>query len=217
MRRLSRWSLGMVAALIGAPAAAISLGQIDDFQNGTTQNWVGGASPINIATGGPAGSGDRYLQISAANGNLGTNNSLRWAGDYLAAGVVALRFELDNAGPDPVALRITLFGPEGADAFTSTNEIVLPAASGWVSAEFALTQAELTHKQGTGTLADTLAGVSRLLIRHDPDEISPPTQQNVVSATLGIDNITAVPEPGTGLLVAAGIAVLAAARRTALR
>ena len=40
---------------------------------------------------GPAGAGDRYLQIRAAGGNLGTDNSAQWAGDYLGAGDVAAR------------------------------------------------------------------------------------------------------------------------------
>ena len=43
--------------------AQVSAGQVDDFEDGTVQNWIigitGPLSPINVATGGPAGVGFR--------------------------------------------------------------------------------------------------------------------------------------------------------------
>jgi hypothetical protein len=192
---------------VATPAIAITLGQIDDFQSGTLQGWAGGSSPTNIATGGPAGAGDRFLQISASNGNLGTKNTAQWTGDYTAAGVARLNFQLDNLGSTPLALRITLFGPGGN--FTSTNATVIPPGSGWVSVDFVLDNASLTQTQGFGTLADTMAAVDTLLIRHDPDPISPSGEPNPVTGTLGIDNIQALPEPAALLLQIAGVAALA--------
>lgn len=201
-----------ITALAGSPAAAISLGQVDDFQGGTTSNWGGGSFPTNIATGGPAGSGDRYLQISASSFHLGANNQAQWAGDYTAAGVTGLRLSLNNMGPDPVALRISLFGP-GNTTFTTTDEIVVAPGSGWITAQFAIDDTSLTRTLGTATLEATLAAVTRLLLRHDDDPISEPGLANPVSATLGIDNITAVPEPASGLLLALGLIALATRRR----
>ncbi len=217
---MRKWliSFWILTGLAASPALAVSLGQLDDFQGATTQSWGGRSTPTNITTGGPGGSGDRYLQISAASGNLGTNNLDQWRGSYPAAGVGALIFDLNNFGPDPVALRITLFGVGGS--FTSTTEAVLASGSGWVSIGFGVSETELTRTQGVGTLAQTLANVNTLLIRHDSDPISPPGQGNPVTATLGIDNVTAVPEPGSALLVVAGLAALAAspgARRGAAR
>jgi hypothetical protein len=213
--RMWNWLLCGCAmgALAGSPAAAISLGQIDDFQAGTLESWGGGANPTNVTTGGPAGSGDRYLQISADSSNLGTNNPVQWAGNYAAAGVTGIRLSLNNAGPDPVALRLNLFGPGGT--FTTTNEIELAPGGGWVTADLLIDNASLTRTAGTGTLAQTLANVTQVLLRHDPDPISAPMQGNPVAATLGIDNITAVPEPATGLLVALGLAALAGSRQRA--
>jgi hypothetical protein len=215
---LSSCSVLALALAFAAPAASISLPQIDDFQDGTLQNWSGGASPTNIATGGPAGSGDRFLQISSNNSNLGTSNVVQWTGNYTAAGVVKLNFELNNLGPNPLALRIALFGANAR--FTTTDETVLPPGSGWVSVDFVLDSASLTQTNGSATLAQTLANVDTLLIRHDPDPISPQGEQNPVTGTLGIDNITALPEPGAALLRIAGIAALGlahAARRRAAR
>jgi hypothetical protein len=143
--------LWIVAALAGWPAGAISVGQVDTFQADTLQGWGGGSAPTNVATDGPGGAGDRYLQIRAAGGNLGTDNAEQWAGDYLSAGITSLRFELQNQGANPVALRITVFGPNLATAFTAVDEFVLAPGSGWVSAEFALTQSALERKMAPRT------------------------------------------------------------------
>jgi hypothetical protein len=213
MRRRLLW-LAFLAALAGSPAAAISLGQVDAFQSGTL-GWGGRSSPTNVATGGPAGSGDAYLQIRATAFNLGANNTTQWSGNYLSAGVTGLDLHLNNFGPSQVALRLSLFGPGGT--FTTTNEIVLSAGSGWQALHLGLGELDLTRTVGAGTLAETLAAVDTLLLRHDPDPISPSGEQNSVTATLGIDNITAVPEPASGLLLALGIAAVACGRRVASR
>ncbi len=189
---------------VGDPGNACDV-QSHDFQDGTTEGWSGGSSPTNVATGGPGGAGDRYLQITAVSGNLGASVFAPWTGSYTAAGVSALSFDLNNFGPDPVALRISVFG---VATWTSTLATVLAPGSGWVTVVFGLGEADLTRTQGRFVLARTLGNVNTLLIRHDSDPISPQGESNPVTATLGIDNVTAVPEPGTGLLVAAGVATL---------
>ena len=50
-------------------ARAVSVGQIDDFEDGTLQGWMMGANNItathmtNITVGGPAGVDDNFLQV----------------------------------------------------------------------------------------------------------------------------------------------------------
>jgi hypothetical protein len=205
--------LGLIVWLAGTPAQAISFGQVDSFQAGTLQGWGGGSTPLNVATGGPAGAGDRFLQVRASSQNLGAENNEQWAGNYASAGVTSLRFQFENQGETALALRITLFGVDGLTAYTSLDELLVPAQSGWITAEFALSQTALVRTRGNESLAQTLASVSRLLIRHDPDPLSPPGDQNPVTAMLGIDDVTAVPEPGTALFVGTGLAALAARRR----
>lgn len=197
---------GLLTLLAASPAAGVMLGQVDDFQDGTLQGWGGGASPFNVSTGGPDGTGDRYLRISSLNGNLGANHLTHWTGDYVAEAIGSLEFHMNNLGATPLSIRITVFGPSGS--YSSTNATVLPASSGWVSVEFGLDSASLTQTSGFLTLEQTLEDVTTFALRHDPDPISPPGEQNPVTGTLGIDNVTALPEPGVIPPLALGSALL---------
>jgi hypothetical protein len=206
------------AGATGSVTAAITLGHVDDFQDGTVQLWSGNANPTNIASGGPAGVSDRYLRLSPAflPGPLGAYNNVQWSGNYLAAGVGQMGFALDNFGPDPVNLRVMLFTPGcsfGSGTCTvwaTTNALTLAPGSGWVSATFSLAQADLTRVTGSDSYAASLANVDRLLIRHDAGPASPNGSASPVTATLGIDNVTALPEPALALGLAAGAALVGA-------
>jgi hypothetical protein len=207
--------LGMASS----SARAIALNQVDDFQDGTLKGWTGGSSPTNVATGGPAGAGDRYLRISANGSNLGSFNNVQWAGDYSAATVGKIEMNLDNFGPNPVSLRVTLFtpgcssGPGTCTAWTSTTATTIAAGSGWVTASFSLAEADLTQVFGSGTYAASISNVERVLIRHDDGAPSPPGTTAPVTATLGIDNVKALPEPSTLFGVITGAALLAGSHR----
>ena len=219
MRALLISGFALLAMIEAVPALGITKGQLDDFQNGTLAAWGGGSGTgtvlTNLPNGGPEGMGDRYLQITASNSHLGTNNAAQWTGNYTAADVAKIRFLLNNTGANPLALRISVFGPGGT--FTTTNETVLDPGCGWVVADFLLDSASLTQTSGFGTLADTLANVSTVLIRHDPDPISGSGQGNPVTGQLGIDNIRALPEPGALAQLGAGIAALWLVQRSRSR
>jgi len=205
-----------LAPLLALCATAITPNHVDDFQDGTLQNWAGGSVPTNIANGGPGGAGDRYLQISASGNLLGTYNKVQWAGNYAAAGVKQVQMNLNNFVGQPLSLRITLLTPGcgiGATACTAwatTNATALASGSGWVTASFSIEQANLTRVLGSDSYAASMANIERLLIRHDP---GPPTAPGPgsgtpVTATLGIDNV--VPEPPGPLGLAAGAGLLGA-------
>src|SRR5712671_1482364 len=84
--------------------AGIVLNQIDTFQDGTLANWTNGAGaadPINIATGGPTGAGDHYLQVTSNGGNFAGSkltvfNTVQWSGNYTAAGVTFVEMDFKN-------------------------------------------------------------------------------------------------------------------------
>ena len=151
--------------------AAITAGQLDDFQGGATMGWTGGytVKPRHVAANGADGPADGFLEITTSNFHLGASNAVQWMGDYLAAGVQGIEAEFNPTGPDDVALRVLLFGPGGT--YASTNLAPLTTDDGWQRVRFSLDTADLTHvtgsfkvPDGTGVLADTLAAVTRLLV-----------------------------------------------------
>ena len=208
---------------------AISIGQIDSFGDGTLQDWRMGIPAVtnshmtNIADGGPAGTGDNFLQVfadgtSVSGGRLTFFNRLQWTGDYTAAGISAITMDLKNfSSSEALNLRLAInggFGPSfnmTGGVFATSASISLDSDSGWTRAVFSLLPGDLIAVSGSpggnatgNNVQATLANVLelRLLNSATPDWNGLP-----VVATLGIDNIHAVPLPpalalfGSGLIV----------------
>jgi hypothetical protein len=219
------------ACLLSLPAAVRAdpvVGQIDTFQDGTTQNWQVGpaappaAQPTNIVSGGPNGADDNYLRLTSLGGNgpgsklSAFNAGPQWTGNYLAAGVNALTMDLNNFGPSDLSLRLLVLGPFGPTgptslAFTS-DAIFLPAESGWTAVTFLIGPENLTA--GFGSITEALSGASELRLFHNPEPFFlGPGGNSIpsVQASLGVDNIraAAIPEPGTLALAATGLLPLA--------
>jgi hypothetical protein len=210
----------MAAAALSTPAAAVSVGQVDTFEDGTTQGWLVGllgatspAPPANQASGGPAGADDNFLLLTAI-GGVGAGNRLvvinlgQWAGDYTAAGVTAIRMDLRNLGDTELSLRMFIENPTAGpptDTAFSTTPFVLAPGSGWQSAVFPIAAADLTA--GAGSVATALSTATAIRIFHSAAAGFP---GEPIVAQLGVDNITAVPEPGAAWLMGLGLAGLAA-------
>jgi hypothetical protein len=237
MNGLARLGCVVLTVVILAPrlAGAVAIGQVDTFENLTTQGWfVPGPSanpPSNTPGGGPAGPADAYLTLNAigaggAGGRLSALNQAQWSGDYLAAGVALIRMDVNNFGPDDLSLRL-LFedfdesAPPGPpiNLALSSEAAFVPAGSGWTSVFFAIAPANLVALAGTAVAA--LSDTDTLRIFHNPVPTFPGPGVGIpsVSVSLGVDNITAraVPEPGTmallsTVLVAAGLLRLVRAR-----
>jgi hypothetical protein len=202
-----------------APAWSITAWQIDDFQDGTTAGWgvgvVSPVPPVNVASGGPDGAGDAYLELTSLGGGgpgsrLAVDNDLQWAGDYLAEGITGVVLDANLFSANPVSLRLGLIGPGGA--FASATPVVLPAFSGWQLAEFSLDAADLVAVSEGATLNLTLSNVTSLRVFHSA---GPPTlpaggipNGEPIVASLGFDNIEAIPEPAQPVFLAAGLATL---------
>jgi len=135
------------------------------------------------------------MEISTAGFHLATRNQSRaWTGNYLCAGVKAISMDLIHQGGNAdIRLRVSLFGPGGM--FSSIDRTPpLGDQLDWTRHSFGLTARDLVHVSGgTGRLEDTLRQVTKLLIRHDaPTPSAPGTHPPHVTASVGIDNITAV-------------------------
>jgi hypothetical protein len=231
MRHLS----GVVGVLLVSALSPISAFAVpilpDTFEDGTTMGWgVPGVSPnppTNIATGGPAGAGDNFLQLVAngsggPGGRLSVLNSLQWTGDYLAAGIAGIAMDVNNFGPADLVLRLLLedfegMGPPENLALT-VLDVVVPANSGWMSVFFDLSPAHLTVDT-FGTVVGALSDVDTLRIFHNPNPAFPGPGVGIppVTVTLGIDNIAAVqaqvPEPASILLLSGGFVAALMRRR----
>lgn len=185
----------------GSSALALSVGQMDDFEDGTTADWEVGllgavhpAPPLNIATGGPAGTGDNYVRLTSLGGagpgsRLAVVNQAQWTGDYVTAGGGAISLDVNNLGATDLSLRLLLSGPSTlVNVGISTVAVAVPASSGWMSVTFPIDAASLTTLEGSN--AALLGDVAEVRLVHNPNATS--TMPSVV-ATLGVDNIMLLP------------------------
>jgi len=224
---MPRWPLAqlfLVVAFAAQPAAAVTLGQIDTFEDGTTQGWVVGVGglgssptpPTNAPSNGPAGPDDGFLLLTAIGGEqpggrLSVLNLSQWAGDYAAAGVTAITMDVLNLGSTDLSLRLLFEDPVAgppSNVAASTLGISLPAGGGWTSVVFPIAPGDLTALMGT--VENALGGATVMRLFHASATAFP---GDPIVAQLGVDNVRAVPEPSATLLLACGLAALAGRRR----
>jgi hypothetical protein len=127
----------------------------------------GGVSPnppANIATGGPAGSGDRYLQNIATGGSgAGSRmvmfNARKWTGDYLTQRIDRISAQLANFGSTTLYMRVAIRGGSNSSVYCSASPFILAPDGRWRAADFDLTAAALTNVGGANTLEEVLSNV----------------------------------------------------------
>jgi hypothetical protein len=211
------WKTNMLRLLVpslayliaGSPIAAlgITLGQVDDFQDGGLNGWIGGgggsfaSAQMNIPSGGPSGTGDNYLQLAAGGTSgaprlLGVNQA-QWTGDVLGAGVGAIGMDLLNSSAAALSIRVAIregTGNSSTPGYVSTHAFSLPADNLWHHAVFLLDYADLTGVNSPAPLATDLASVAEFRLL-DAANVSLQGDQfgSSISAAFGVDNITAVP------------------------
>jgi hypothetical protein len=211
-------ALILLGLLLGSTASAVTQGQQDDFSV-NTQGWLRGAQ----ALGGPGGASDGYLRLvadgSGPNGRLVTFNQSQWSGDYLAAEVEAISLFLRNSGPQDVQIRLTLGtaagGPNAGGTWYVTDSVaVLPSGSGWSQVLFPLGSGEMTLVQGSQSHSDVMQGVVTLRLLHTT---TPSAFGDDVVATVGVDRVLALPEPGAAASLAGALAALGGCARRRAR
>lgn len=227
--RSFKWLFSAVIAsafTLQSPLLAANVGLVDSFEDGTTQGWrvnlVGmGAHPVpplNVTTNGPQGAGDNFLLITSLGGQgsasrLTAANTAQWSGDYSAAGIDAIAMDVNNFGNGDLFLRLAFedvtVGPPLHIAYSS-DPILVPQGSGWQSIIFPIAPAFLTA--GIGDVSAALMHTTVLRLYHsEADNFPNPTSPiPAVVAQVGVDNITALPEPSMALLLTIGGAALLA-------
>jgi hypothetical protein len=229
MKCSPHWTALFVSSLLAAPPIAcfgIVPPQIDDFQGGTTQNWTNGdlGPPFvaNVANGGPNGAGDRFLQVTStgtgtAGSRLITFNATQWTGNYNAAGTTGIAMDLKYIDPTSTIepIRIAIFDPLTFTGYASTDSVsggafALPNDGQWHHYVFSLTTNTMTAIGAPPPLSTELSSVPELRILSSS---IPSTSGDKIGATLGIDNITAVPEPAGFVVMGIGTVGLVYWRR----
>jgi hypothetical protein len=193
-----------VAALAASVPAqgAVTFGQLDDFQNGSTMGWdKGDASttpPTNVAAGGPRGEGDRFLQNVSEGFGPGSRqvilNKTQWAGDYNVAGVTRVDASLANFGTTPLFMRLALLTNASAYGTVNVDAVEIPPDGVWRRVSFDLTSDALGKIQGTESLAQVLSHVVTLRILSA--QAGPTQRGDVMESTIGVDDLRALRLPG---------------------
>lgn len=218
-------------------ARAVSVGQIDTFEDGTLQGWQQGNTSStadhmrNVSSGGPAGTNDNYLEVTSDstltfNGNrLTFLNRAQWTGDYTAAGITAIAMDVKNFCPcEPLNLRLGINASVVDSTGTSflggtfvTSAISLDSGSGWTRAVFSLRPEDLIAvdpARGNYVMGNdvqiTLANANELRLLNSA---TPDWNGLTVTSRLGIDNIQAIPLPPALALFGSGLVVLLTRRR----
>jgi len=214
-------ALGILALLAASSAGSgVMLGQVDDFEDASTMSWMEGLPspnpPENIPSGGPGGVDDNYLENESA-GGAGPGsaqvifNQSQWAGDYLTAGVTGIEAYMANFGSTDLDMRLALEGPAGSmEWYGSSSAVVIPAGQSWQPVSFSLEPGDLTQIQGAMSVTDVLSNVSEL--RFVAAAGAPDFRGDRVVSTLGVDDITAVPEPAGLFLLMIGLGAIGARR-----
>jgi hypothetical protein len=194
-------------------SSAVTLGQKDTFQNGTTDGWVdNAANTTTITDGGPAGPGDHYLQVVSGSFGGGSRmtayNQAQWVGNFVSAGVSGVAMDLRNFGSSTLPIRIAIregTGSSGTPGYASTTAFSLPADGQWHAAIFLLDAGSLTPINSPHPLSTDLANVRDFRIL---SSTVPTTVGDFLNAKIGVDNILAVPEPAAFELLGAGALVM---------
>lgn len=208
--------IATLAMLTSISAQAVTNGQTDDSEDGTTQSWRVGApgdQPFNVATGGPAGVDDNYVQYNSdaagPSGRMIFFNSDQWAGDYLAEGITEITLDVFNLSTfQPLNLRLafgTSISANSGSWFASTDSIDVDPGVGWTSITFPITQSDLTSVLGSDSYNDVLSSVAVVRILSSG---APANKGDRITAMIGVDNIMATPEPASVVLVLASLALL---------
>jgi hypothetical protein len=215
-----------------AAEADVIVGQIDTFEDGSESGWETWSDQQAISDGGPSGPGDLFFEINASPfyTSLGVgNNSLRWSGDYAAAGVTAIGLDLKPwEFESEIHLSLRGWGLEGYSVYTSTTPLLIEPLNpfennGWKHVEVDLTEDQFTLVEGFGSFASVLSNVLEVslydelsaggpgtpgsypLLTPDKPVLPPPIGGGLLWAPFGIDNIVALPEPTLLVLLAAGL------------
>jgi hypothetical protein len=176
----------MWTAAAASPCWAITLGHVDNFNDGTTQGWrvgVVGIFPVNQPDIGPTGAGDHSLWMATdlAGGSQPNlvvfNTSSNWIGNWTAAGVSRIEVDVRDPGSNsfPLAIRLGIVGPDGGPTMGGGNDTFVTAAmpvpsdGQWHRLSFDVSPSSFFSTGGTD-IEEVLSAVRHFRILHNPNQ-----------------------------------------------
>lgn len=224
-RRRLLLASGLALLLFGGalayPAGAVAPGEIDNF-SASLEGWTQGPSApigslVHTLGGGPAGAGDRYVEITADGTSAGGkivmfNSGAAWTGDWTAAGIVQVKAKLRNLGATALQVRLKFEdGISQGAQYAVSAAVPVAANSAWVDAEWNVRASALSVPTQAKSAAQILASVSRVRVIHDTNATEPLPD---IVGKLGVDDLqilgASVPSLqglGLGVLTLAMLAV----------
>ena len=192
--KLLLFSFLMVSSLM---IAQVTPNHVDDFEDGTPQDWIINANnvavdpplPFNVA-GGPTGNFLRY-ETTGNPGGAGSkmviiNQGSNWTGDFTAAGIVAVRMDVNITESD-VDLRVA-FEASDFSAICTTNAVSVAAGSGWQTIIIPIQASDFTAL-GPADINAVLTDVASMrILSRGPN---PGLIGDTIDVTFDADNITA--------------------------
>jgi len=182
-------------------SGAITLNQVDDFEDMTTQGWGQGGSPsppsVTTLEVPPNGGAYSLEVVSSGGGGPGSKmvmfNSVQWAGDYVAAGITEIRMmvRVDEGSATDAYLRVG-FESASLSQYVSASAVVVPNDGEWYSITLPIGVADLVLVQGSQDHATAMSSVQTMRVLSSQ---TPKWRGDSVALTVNFDNIRALSEP----------------------
>lgn len=191
-RRAIAVAVALMLAGFGSASADPVFGFREDWAGTDVNGWAGGgafgAILSNPGTGGTLGSGDGFLLIDqAANGNFGARSTgSEYIGNWMLSGIEQVRVWLNDVDqPDNFEIHFCI---GNAANFWQYNTGFVPPNGTWMEFPVDLGDpSKFTQIIGSGTYAQALQNVDRILFRNDhAPYIRDPDPTH---GTLGIDRV----------------------------
>ncbi|MGI9203971.1 MAG: hypothetical protein ACR2Q3_08170, partial [Woeseiaceae bacterium] len=192
-----RLAATLFVALIGFGSAhAVTLGQVDDFEDGTEQGWnEGGTSPnppFNVPDGGPDDIDDNFLRNDSsgnfgAGGKMAMFNTTQWAGDYVAAGIAEIRLDVRVISGPNANIRVGFQSTVG-ERYVSSLAVSVPSDGEWHSIVLPIEAPDLSQVGGVTSYNSVMTGVTQFRIF---SSAGLQWQGDQLVMSLGVDNVSA--------------------------
>lgn len=197
---MSRWAIVFVACVLWCNVALpVQFGQIDQFEDGNTSGWTKGFSSTIPPT---VVAGDSHFLRTESTGTFGADskmtifNQTQWTGNYNAAAVDRITFDVRNDSANGQLLYVRLALRTALSQFASTQPIVVANDGQWHAATVNLNADSMTRTVGSEILELGLESVADLRIVSA--QSAPSFFGDAIPAVMWLDNIRATFIPARG-------------------